>query len=598
MSGDDRLDSLAGSVSDGQPVDWTLAASDAKESERASIRALQEVERIAEFNRFLQRSPGPIDGGDQPGDAPPLQRWGDLTLLEPIGAGANGLVWRAWDSKLRREVALKFLSSEESAATGATAPSSDADPAAGSRLLDEARALARVRHPGVVTVFGIAETDGRAGMWMEHLHGSTLAAEIDRRGPLPPREVARIGLELCRALVALDAAGLVHQDIKPSNIVLEPGGRVVLTDFGLGLRRGFAKSMAWRVSGTPMFMSPELLAGEPATPRSDLYALGVTLRWALTGHAPFRARDIDELIPEAKAGPATPLASERPGAPKALIAAIDRAMAPKPEARFPDAAVMAEAFEKIASPGRARPSLAIPMVALAAIVLVAVIWIALRHFGERSSDAARQLKATESMTSAGASPSIAPASYEVEATLVDRSGGGFRRLAPGDRVAPGNRLSLEFHGSRPMWVYVLNQDETGEMYLLFPQPLFDLANPISPESTAILPGPIGGLENAWTVTSRGGRENFLIVASPRRVGEIESELDRLPAAKPGRAIRYASIRPATVERLRGVGGVDPLPAGSSRGQEGPFERFEALAGRETVSDGIWVRRITLVNPLR
>ncbi|HEV2104911.1 MAG TPA: serine/threonine-protein kinase, partial [Candidatus Eisenbacteria bacterium] len=268
----DRLDALAGSVSDGRAVDWNGEASAADALAQPSVLALRDVARIAEFNRDLQRSPG--SGPDGRAPAPPLEpgRWGELVLLEAVGGGASGEVWRAWDPRLQREVALKFLQ-----ATGA-----------GETLLDEARALARVRHASVVAVHGIDTRDGRTGMWMEFLRGGTLAAEIERRGALPPAEVAHVGAALAAALAEVHRAGLVHRDLKPANVVLEPGGRVVLTDFGLGQRRDLPEASP-RISGTPLFMSPERLDGEPATPRSDLYALGVTLRFALTGRAPFAA---------------------------------------------------------------------------------------------------------------------------------------------------------------------------------------------------------------------------------------------------------------------------------------------------------------------
>src|SRR5678809_1048651 len=126
-------------------------------------------------------------------------------------------------------------------------------------------------------------------MWMEFLRGPTLAEEIERRGALPVVEVVRLGTELCAALEAVDRASLVHRDIKPANVVLESDGRVVLTDFGLGWRSGTGEK-APRRSGTPIFMSPEILAGEAPSHRSDVYALALTLRWALTGQPPLRAR--------------------------------------------------------------------------------------------------------------------------------------------------------------------------------------------------------------------------------------------------------------------------------------------------------------------
>ena len=325
MSAEEPLEDLAGKVLEGVPVDWDLAETKtAGASQGGTLHALRDLERIASASRNLQRRL----------DAKQPEQWGHLTILELASAGNSGEIWRAWDVWLEREVALKFLfpASEEGDDTA---------------LLDEARALARVRHPGVVDVYGIGEHGGRIGMWMELLVGSTLEAEVERRGPLPPHEVAEIGLELCRALEAIGAAGLVHRDIKPANIVRESNGRIVLTDFGLGQRRGIPDREPWRSSGTPVFMSPERLAGEPATPRSDLYALGITLRWALTGRCPFRARTLEELRAEVASGPGTSLRAERPDAPAALIAVIDRAMAPRAEDRFVGAAQMAEGLEQV-----------------------------------------------------------------------------------------------------------------------------------------------------------------------------------------------------------------------------------------------------------
>src|SRR5207249_11678616 len=124
--------------------------------------------------------------------------------------------------------------------------------------------------------------------------------------------------------------------------------------FGLGRRRALADAESWRMSGTPVFMSPGLLWGEPATPRSDLYALGVTLRWALTGRPPFAAANLDELRTESRRGPAKPLAEERPDVPSELAAAIERAMAPDSGARFGSAAGMAEALERVLAAGEPR----------------------------------------------------------------------------------------------------------------------------------------------------------------------------------------------------------------------------------------------------
>ncbi|HEU4725250.1 MAG TPA: protein kinase [Candidatus Eisenbacteria bacterium] len=355
MEPEDRLDELAGSVVDGAPVDWDGVETRAElDDESRSIRALRDLSRIAAFNRALQSTRPGLPRGAAPGTpltaSPAIGQWGPFTLLEPVGAGATGEVWRAWDASLQRDVAIKFLQAK-AASDGGVSPT---------LLLEEARAVARVRHPGVVTVYGIAEHDGRAGMWMEFLRGPTLASEIDRRGGLPARDVARIGLQLTEALDALERAGLVHRDLKPANVVLESDGRAVLTDFGLGWRRSLLDENAPRGLGTPLFMTPGLLAGDPPTPRSDIYALGVTLRWALTGRPPFRARSLEELKVEAAGGPAVALAKEAPGAPDALVSAIERAMDGSAEARHFTAREFGDLLrfaldETETDPGRAAP---------------------------------------------------------------------------------------------------------------------------------------------------------------------------------------------------------------------------------------------------
>jgi hypothetical protein len=200
-----------------------------------------------------------------------------------------------------------------------------------------------------------------------------------------------------------------------------------------------------------------------------------------------------------------------------------------------------------------------------------------------------------------APPAAAASSYAVEATLLRRSGVASAPLVSGDRVKPGDRLSLEVRASVPVWAYVLDEDERGARYLLFPEARFDVQNPIAPDSAVVLPGTVGGRENAWSVTSAGGREHFLVVVSPEPIAEIEADLGRLPAAAPGRPIEYAPVGEAAIVRLRGVGGLTELPQ-AKKGAAAPapsgFDRFRALSGRESDVHGVWVRQIVLENPGR
>jgi tRNA A-37 threonylcarbamoyl transferase component Bud32 len=583
----DPLDELLASVLDGAPMDWDGAVRFAPPADRARVEVLRELARIAEFSRRQQRVPG--DGGtrrdlDQARRAP--ERWGHLLLLERLGSGARSEVHRAWDPALQREVALKLMRPD--------AILGDAE-AADAVLLDEGRALARLHHPNVVTVHGIDRHDGRVGLWMELVRGATLEQEVLSGGPRSAEDVARLGIELGSALAAVHGAGSLHRDIKPANLVRDPHGRPVLTDFGLGLHWSDAAASAPTPSGTPMYMAPELFDGAAPSVRSDLYALGLTLWFALAGRHPFAAGTLAELRAAAARGPAPSLHELRPRLPRGLVEILGRAIAPDPERRFASASELAKALRAWhAEARRPRPE-----------------WSRARGLGAAAGIAAIVLAAglalrTERrlVTPAKDAPPVpaAPAAgtYAVEAWFVRRADGTARPLASGDRVAPGDRLSLDVRASVPTWVYVLNEDDRGERYVLFPQPLYDLQNPVPAESACVLPGPIGGRENAWTVTSAGGHERFLVVVSPEPVPEIEAELARLPAPSPGRPIRYASVDRTTVERLRGTGGLAQLPAEAApapaRGSA--FDRFRALAGRETGVRGVWVRQVVLENPAR
>ena len=570
----DPFDELVERVSDGGAVDWDQARTEhAEPAERERLEALSEVARIAEFSRRVQRDPS------EAGAAP--QDWGPLMLLERIGAGTSGVVWRAWDPQLRRELAVKMLRSDAAATSGA------------SSLIAEGRSLAQVRHPNVVMVHGLEEHGGRLGLRMELVRGVTLEDEIARRGSLPVIEVEGLARDLFAALAAVHAAGVLHRDVKPANLVRDPVGRWVLTDFGLGMKRALAGDGFARASGTPMFMPPECLDGEPATERADVYAAGATLWWALTAHPPFETRTLDELRLLARRGPDTAVIERRGDVPEPLRTAILSALAPVP-ATPPIGAGRIAASLTAAAAGGAALSNRTPIAWLAAAVVLAlvaaIVLFSPRHpFAPRKSSTPSQPPVTNA---------VEQAEYSIEATLLRHGPDGPRPLSTGDHVRPGDRLSLDVHTSRPVWVYVLDGDERGQTYLLFPQPLFDRGNPIAPDSLVRLPGRVGGRESAWTVTSRGGREHVLIVASPRPVPELESALASLPAPRPDRPVDYARVESGQLERLRGVGGVTPLPADTRTGPAPLFERIRALAGRESDVRGTWVRQVTLENPLR
>ena len=194
--------------------------------------------------------------------------WGSFQLLQLLGRGGFGEVYRAWDPMLEREVALKLLlprglDPEQEFTT----------------ILAEARAMARVRHANIVPIYGVDRRDGRVGFWSEFVRGQTLNAFVAAQGAMDECAAALTGVALCEALAAVHAAGLLHRDIKPGNAMRDERGRILLMD--LGLSQNLLAGSGW--SGTPGYMAPEIAAGQAATVQGDLYSMGVLLRFLVTG---------------------------------------------------------------------------------------------------------------------------------------------------------------------------------------------------------------------------------------------------------------------------------------------------------------------------
>ncbi|MFC5752895.1 serine/threonine-protein kinase [Actinomadura rugatobispora] len=242
---------------------------------------------------------GPLN---QAGDADGQVLAGRYRLTDLLGRGGMGAVWLARDEQLDREVAVKELRLPE-----------HLDDAARriwvARLEREARAAARLRHPGIVTVYDrVTGEDGRPWIVMELVRGSSLQDLVKAEGPLPPMRVARIGLQVLDALHAAHRAGITHRDVKPANVLLE-GDRAVLTDFGIAAVEGdVTLTGTGAVLGTPAYMSPEQVRGQKATAASDLWSLGAMLYTAVEGHPPFEGASPGAIfVAVATQDPATPV---------------------------------------------------------------------------------------------------------------------------------------------------------------------------------------------------------------------------------------------------------------------------------------------------
>ncbi|MFI1398875.1 serine/threonine-protein kinase [Streptomyces sp. NPDC020681] len=239
---------------------------------------------------------------------------GRYRLLDRLGRGGMGTVWRADDELLGRRVAVKELHLEEDSGSGrSSSPYTSA-----AAPLREARAIARVKHPHVIVVHDVVVDDGRPYIVMELVDGGSLADRLSRRGPVDAAEAARIGLALLGALRAAHELGVLHRDLKPANVLLEEAtGRVVLTDFGIARFAGSTTiTETGSFVGSPEYTAPERMQGVTAGPESDLWSLGVLLCAAVAGQSPFRRDSLggilhavveDEIRPPAQAAPLRPL---------------------------------------------------------------------------------------------------------------------------------------------------------------------------------------------------------------------------------------------------------------------------------------------------
>jgi len=206
---------------------------------------------------------------------------GRYRLDERVGAGAMGVVWKALDERLGRTVAVKQMILPPSLNT-------DAAQEAMRRIMREGRIAARLHHPNAVAVFDVADHDGQPWLVMEYVPSRSLAAVLIERGSLPPAEVATIGRQLADALAAAHAAGIVHRDVKPGNVLLGDNGTVKLTDFGIShATDDVTITRTGMLAGTPAYLAPEIARGADPMAASDVFSLGATLYTAVEGMPPF-----------------------------------------------------------------------------------------------------------------------------------------------------------------------------------------------------------------------------------------------------------------------------------------------------------------------
>jgi hypothetical protein len=353
---------------------------------------------------------------------------GRYRLRGRVGTGAMGVVWQAVDERLDRVVALKQLVVPEGA-----------DPVESvGRAAREGRIAARLRHPNAVTVHDVVEEDGKPVLVMEFVPARTLADRIAEHGALPVEYVMRTGAQIAGALAAAHAAGIVHRDVKPGNVLVTDDGTAKITDFGIARAVGdVAVTRTGLLAGTPAYLSPEVARGGEPGPASDVFALGATLYAAVEGCPPFG--DGDNAIallhavaaggyaPPRQAGPLTDvlvdLLRTDPAARPTMAQVADRLRAPRPAPTRLD-------LHPTGPPPRPKSGRG-PLVALSAVALVGLVVLGV-VLAARSPDSAGGTVPPTTATSAGATT---PAPAQLEQAVAD-----YYALLPKNTAQAWNRL--------------------------------------------------------------------------------------------------------------------------------------------------------------
>ncbi len=264
---------------------------------------------------------------------------GNYRLIDRLGAGGMGEVWRAEDTRLLRPVAIKILS--ERIAN---------DPEWKARFLREARTIAQLNHPNIATIYSIEQEADKLFIAMELVEGESLAAVL-AKGRLEPVEVVRIFRQVAEALAEAHDKGIVHRDIKPDNILMGKRGVKVL-DFGIAKQitsttESPTLTQAGLIVGTPFYMSPEQALGRPVDARSDLFSVGVVLYEAIAGKRPFEGESVTETMMNIIMQEPLDISTVAPKAPPSLIEIVNRALQKKPERRYGSAGEMVDALSKV-----------------------------------------------------------------------------------------------------------------------------------------------------------------------------------------------------------------------------------------------------------
>jgi eukaryotic-like serine/threonine-protein kinase len=563
---DVRLLSIAESIADGTPVDWEDINRHTDEDSGPIVTELRALEELARSHEATPKT------------------WGPFSIIGEIARGAFGTVYIASEPSLALTLALKVIRPRN--------PDVPADPA---RALTEARLLAKISHPNVVRVFRADRIGNEVGVAMELVKGRTLDDLVQTESPFSAREATLIGIDLCHALAAVHRSGALHGDIKAHNVMRGEGGRTVLMDFGAAKDLLLTPSHAGPdFVGTPLYMAPEVFAGQPRSKATDIYSLGVLLYYLVSGSYPVAGSTRTEVERgHARPGTRKPLRDARPELPDAFIRVVERALAERPEDRYQSAGEFESALAATLREPAPMPWKLL-LIAAGLLLVVGVAAAAILRAPDRQLAGAQP----EAATAVNATPAPAPlpvGTYRIRAVLNRDADGVEVPIRQGGRLALSERLSLDVDVSVPAHVYVVNEDERGASTLLFPLRGRMPSNPL-PAGRHRLPGLLGDEKLYWQVTAAGGREHFMIIASPTRNATFEKMFASLPQSVENKPIDYPKLTTEGLGALRSVGGLVVAPAKAAD----PL-RFDPgfaipLTDKEESVQGVWIRQATFENP--
>src|SRR5437879_11879634 len=260
---------------------------------------------------------------------------GRYKIEEPLGVGGSSQVYLARDQALNRDVALKVL-----------APGAAADGNTRRTFVKEPRALAQLSHPTIVAVYDVGEVDGSPFIVMEYLAGGSLKQKIEGTGPLKPGDAVRVAIEVANGLAFAHSKGIIHADLKPSNILFDANETAKICDFGIA-RTPQADADTPQLYATAMYVAPERVEGKSATVQSDVYGLGLVLYEGLVGKPPFTSTNAAVLLRDHVVRQPVPPSHLRPSLPRELDSIVLKALAKQPNLRYQKASDFATALQRI-----------------------------------------------------------------------------------------------------------------------------------------------------------------------------------------------------------------------------------------------------------